>query len=91
MQNIIRKSWNNKLPSPVYVIKSKLGKIAHFIVKETHRLHHSVTEFDITKLTSCFLQCFMTQPLLITALRYLALLNFLSGSFDTYQTESIDI
>ena len=35
-------------------IKSNLGKIVHFIVKETHRLHNSVTELDMAKLlTSC--------------------------------------
>ena len=91
MQNDIRKSWNNTLASPVREIKSNLGRIAHFIVKETHRLHNSVTELDMAKLTSCFIQGFITRPLLITALRYFALFNFLSGSFNTYQTQSIDI
>ena len=91
MQNNIRKLWNNTLVSPVHEIKSNLGKIAHFIVKEIHRLHNSVTELDKAKLTSRPFQCFITRPLLITALRYLALFNFLNGSFDTYQTQSIDI
>ena len=36
MQNDIRKSWNNTLDSPVCEIKSNLGKIGHFIVKQTH-------------------------------------------------------
>ena len=35
MQNYIRKLWNNTLASPVYEIKSNLGKIAHLIVRET--------------------------------------------------------
>ena len=64
MQNDIRKSWNNTPGSPVREIESNLGNIAHFIVKETHRLHNSVTEPDMTKLTSCFFQCFITRPLL---------------------------
>ena len=89
MQNNMRKSWNNTIASPVCVIKINLGKIGHFIVKETHRLHNSVTELDIAKLASRFFQCFTTQPLLITAIRYLAFFNFLGGSFDTYQTQSI--
>ena len=67
IQNDIRKSWNNTLASPVREIKSNLGKIAHFIVKEIHRLHNSVTELDTAKLTSCLFQC-------------LALFNFLNGS-----------
>ena len=91
MQNNIRKSWNNTPGSPVREIKRNFGKIAHFVVKETHRLHNSVTELDMTKLASCFFQCFITQPLLITVLKYLALFNFLNGSFNTYLTQSIDI
>ena len=91
MQNNIRKSRNKTHTSPVREIKSNLGKIAHFIVKETHRIHNSVTKLDMAKLTSCFIQGFITRPLLITTLRYLALFNFLNGSFNTYQTQSIDI
>ena len=53
-------------------IKKNFAKVAHFVVKETHRLHNSVTELDMANLTSCFFQCFVTRPLLITALRYLA-------------------
>ena len=83
MQNNIKKSWNNTLASPVRETKSNLGKIAHFVVKEIHRLHNSVTEPDTAKLTSSLFQCFITRPLLITALRYLALFNLLDGSFDT--------
>ena len=90
MQNNI-KNKNNTLASPVHEIKSDLGKIAHFIVKETHRLLNSVTFGDMAKLASCFVQCFITRPLLITALRYPALFIFLNGSFHTYQTQSIDI
>ena len=51
MQINIRKSWNNTLASPVCKINGNLGKIVHFIVKETHRLHNAVTELDIAKLT----------------------------------------
>ena len=91
MQHNIRKSLNNTLASPVREIESNLGKIAHFIVKETHRLHNSVTELDMAKLTSCLFQCFITRPLQITALRYLALFNFLNGSLDKYQMHFIDI
>ena len=80
MQNDIRKSRNNTLISPIREIKSDLGKIVPFIVKETHRLHNSVTELDMAKLALCFFQCFNSRPPLITALRYLALLNFLNGS-----------
>ena len=47
MQNNIGKPWNNTLASPVREIKSNFGKNAHFIAKETHRLHNSVTELDI--------------------------------------------
>ena len=72
MQNDIIKSRNNTLVSPVCEIKSNLGKIAHLIVKETHRLHNSVTELVIAKLTSSFFQCFIPRPLLIIVLRYLA-------------------
>ena len=51
MQNNKKKSWKNTFASPVREIKSILGKIAHFIVKEIHRLHNSVTELDKAKLT----------------------------------------
>ena len=91
MQNHIRKSSNNTLASPVCEIKSNLDKTVHFMGKETHRLHNAVTELDIAKLTSCFFQCFITRPLVITMLRYLALFNFRNGSFDTHQTQSIDV
>ena len=91
MQNDIRKSSNNALASPVCEIKSNSGKTVHFIVKETHWLHNAVTELDIAKLTSSFFQCFTTRPLVRTMLRYLALFNFLNGSFDTHQTQSIDV
>ena len=80
MQNDIRKSSNNTLASPVCEIESYLGNTVHFIVKETHRLHNAVTELDIATLTSCFFQCFITRPLVITMLRYLALFNFLKVS-----------
>ena len=43
MQNNFRKSLKNTLASPICEIKSNLGTIAHFIVKETHRLHNSIT------------------------------------------------
>ena len=58
MQNNIRKSWTNTLASPVCEIKSNLGEIAHFIVKETHRPHNSVTELVISKLTSSLISMF---------------------------------
>ena len=45
MQNHLRKSSNNTLDSLVCEIKSNLDKTVHFIVKETHRLHHA--ELDI--------------------------------------------
>ena len=91
MQNDIRKSSSDTLASPVCGIKSNLGKTVHFIVKATHRLHNAVTELDIAKLTSYFFQCFITRPLVITMLKYLAFFNFLNASFDTYQTQSIDV
>ena len=91
MQNDIRKSSNNTLASSVCEIKSNLGKTVHFIVKETHRLHNAVAELDIAKLISRFSQCFIYLPLVIIMLRYLALFNFLNGSFDTHQTQSIDV
>ena len=91
MLSDILKSSNSTLASPVSEIKSNLGKTVHFIVKETHRLHNAMTELDIAKLTSCFFQCFITRPLVITMLRYLALFNFLNGSSDTHQTQSIDV
>ena len=75
MQNHICKSSNSTLASLVCEIKSNLDKTVHFIVKETHRLHNAVAELDIAKLTSCFFQCFITRPLVITMLRYLALLT----------------
>ena len=75
MQNHIRKSSSNTLASLVCEIKSNLDKTVHFIVKETHRLHNVVTELHIAKLTSYFSQCFITRPLVITMLRYLALLT----------------
>ena len=75
MQNHICKSSNSTLASLVCEIKSNLDKTVHFIVKETHRLHNAVTELDIAKLTSCFFQCFISRPLVITMLRYLALLT----------------
>ena len=86
MQNHIRKSSNNTFASLVCEIKNNLDKTVRFIVKETHRLHNAVTELDIAKLTWCFFQCFITRPLVITMPRYLALFNFLNGSFDTHQT-----
>ena len=91
MQNHLRKSSNNTIASLVCEIKSNLDKTVHFIVKETHRLHNAVTELDIAKLTSCFFQCFIFRSLVITMLRYLALFNFLNGSFDTHQTQYIDV
>ena len=72
MQNHLRKSSNNTLASLVCEIKSNLDKTVHFIVEETHRLHNAVTELDIAKLTSCFFKFFITRPLVITMLRYLA-------------------
>ena len=75
MQNHLRKSSNNTLASLVCEINSNLDKTVHFIVKETHRLHNAVTELDIPKLTSCFFQCFITRPLVITMFRYLAILT----------------
>ena len=86
MENNIRSSLNNTFASPVCEIKRNLGEIAHFIVKETHRLHSSVTERVIAKLQSSLFQCFITRPLLINTFRYLALYNFLNGSFNKYQT-----
>ena len=91
MQNHLRKSSNNTLTSLVCEIESMLDKTVHFIVKEAHRLHNAVTEPDSAKLTSCFFQWFITQPLVISMLRYLALFHFLNGSFDTHQTQSIDV
>ena len=91
MQNDIRKSRNNTLASPICEIKGYLDKIVHFMVKENHRHHNSVAELDIAKFTSRFFQYFITSPLMITALRYLTLCNFLNRSFNTYQTQSIHI
>ena len=91
MQNHLRKLSNNTLASVVCEIKSNLDKTVHFIVNETHHLHNAMTELDIAKLTSCFFQCFITRPMVITMLSYLALFNFLNGSFDTHQTQSIDV
>ena len=76
---------------PVLEIKNNFGKIVNFIVEETHRRHNLLTELDMAKLTSCFFQCFTTRPLLITALKYLEVFNFPNESFNTYQTQSIDI
>ena len=81
MQSNIRKSLNNTLASPVRELNNNLGKIAHIILKETHRPHNSVTKLDMANVTSCFFQCFITRPLLITGLRYLALFNFFYGIF----------
>ena len=86
MQNDIRKSRNNTIASPICDIKGYLDEIVHFMVKENHRLHNSVVELDIAKLTSRFFQYFITSPLMITALRYLTLCNFINRSFNTYQT-----
>ena len=82
MQNEIRKSWNNALASPVREIKGNLDKTAHFIAKETHCPHNSVTELDMAKLTSCLFQCFITRLLLITALRYLVRNLLISNNLD---------
>ena len=91
MQNDIRKSRNNTLASPICDVKGHLDKIVHLMVKENHRLHNSVAELDIAKLTSRFFQYLITSPLMITALRYLTLCNFINRSFNTYQTQSIHI
>ena len=48
----------NTIASPVCVIKIYLGKIAYFIVKETHHVHNSVTELDIAKLKPFFFSMF---------------------------------
>ena len=56
-------------------IKSNLGEIAHSTVKETHRLHNSVTEFDMAKL-SYFYRFFITRALLID------IWHFLTSSMD---------
>ena len=58
MQNDIRKSRNNTLASHICEIKGYLNKIVHFMVEENHRLHNSVAEFDIAKLTSRFFSIF---------------------------------
>ena len=71
--------------------KGYLDKIVHFMVKEKHRLHNSVAELEIAKLTPRFFQYLITSPLMITALRYLTLCNFINRSFNTYQTQSIHI
>ena len=91
MQNDIRKSRNNALTSPICDIKSYLDKIVHFMVREKHRLHNSVAELDIAKLTSRFFQYLITSLLMMTALRYLTLCNVINRSFKTYQTQSIHI
>ena len=91
MQNDIRKSRNNAPASPICDIKSYLDKIVHFMVRENHRLLNSVAELDIAKLTSRFFQYLITSPLMITALSYLTLCNFINRSFNTYQTQSIHV
>ena len=62
----IRKSRNNTLAPYVCEIKGYVTAVEHFIVKLTHRLYNSVTARDIAKFSSCIIQWFFTQPLLIT-------------------------
>ena len=52
-----------------------LGKSVYLVVKETHRLRNSVIELDIANLASYYFQRLITGPLLITWIRYLALLT----------------
>ena len=86
MQNYIKTSRNNTLTSPICEIKGYLDKIMNFMIKANHRLHNSVAELDIANLTSRFFQYFIASPLMITALRYLTLCNFINKPFNTYQT-----
>ena len=93
MQNHLRKSSNNTLDSLLCKIKRYLDKTVHLIVKETHRLHNAVTELDIAKLTPCFFQCFITRPLVITMLRYLAFLSssiFLHTKHNLLMSNNLD-
>ena len=55
MQNDMRKSRNSTLALPLCENKGYLDKIVHFMGKENHRLHNSVAELDMAKLTSRFL------------------------------------
>ena len=91
MQKYIRKSWNNTLCSPVCKIKDNLDKIVHFLVKENHHLHNSVTELDITKIDIALSSMFHHSAPADNHAYVFDILNFPNGSFNTYQTQSIHI
>ena len=60
----IRYKNHDTTPLPHLFVKVNviLNKIMYFIVKQIHRLHNSLTELDITKLTSCFFNVLSLDP-----------------------------
>ena len=51
----IRYSWHNTFASLVHWMKYNLDRVVYFLVKRNHRFRNSVTELNIAKLTSCYI------------------------------------